>query len=424
MRLGAIAMDPRTFIEQQVSPIFFHTTAEAAPPQNVEEITLEQDFWEKSGRLLLGMVRLRNFRLSDWFPRAPGVHWSRSGLDLRRELSSFPLEYDIKMDVIERGGIGTIRLRPRKIDGVDCWLATAGTGSHCHSGVPLAIPDAVLRQSGVEWGNTADITGRVRFIQDAGLDDIARAVHGARPVIVFVEELRGTRKRLQGQEHAIIAPVVLFDSEDRHGSPQYSFVQCADGFDAELDGAIEWFHIYSARYRGRIITNFDEQRPVLADAPLSYQRLVKKTYDRTVIEKFSGTMIVERLDKVIHQETIVGSITNTGILAINSTLTNVTQTINAAEGLDSNQKSELDALVKKLNSDLDAIKASHTDEVKLITNRLNEAVCNAAKPSDARKKNLLEFSAKGLTDAAGFVKDIAPSILSTAGLIAKFITGL
>jgi hypothetical protein len=36
----------------------------------------------------------------------------------------------------------------------------------------------------------------------------------------------------------------------------------------------------------------------------------------------------------------------------------------------------------------------------------------------------LELSAKGLKEAAETVKDVAPAILTTAGLIARFITGL
>lgn len=433
VRVGTMAIDPGAFIKQHVSPIFFKATAQAGDSETYKEITSERDFWENSGRLMLGMVRLKDFRITDWFPRVPGVYWSPSGFEIRKELARYPVERDpqlgnfyspeIKLGLIERGGIGTIRLRPRKIDGVDCWLGTAATGLHCHSGVPLAIPDAVRRQSGVEWGDTADVTGRVRFIQDAGLDDIAGAVHGARPLIVFVEELKGT-KSLGGQNRAIIAPVVLFGTDHRHGMAQYSFVNCADGSDADLDGAVEWFHKYATKYQGHVITNFDEQRPVLADAPLSYQRLVNKTYDRAVIEKFSGTVIVERINTLVHQETTVESITNSGILNINSTLNNVSQSINAAQGLDNNQKNELDSLVKKLNGELDAIKASHTDEVKLITERLDSAISNAVKGPEERKKNLLEFSAKGLTEAAEFVKDIAPNILSTVGLIAKFITGL
>ncbi len=42
----------------------------------------------------------------------------------------------------------------------------------------------------------------------------------------------------------------------------------------------------------------------------------------------------------------------------------------------------------------------------------------------SRKQSLLQLSAKGLKDAAELVKDIAPTILTTADLIAKFIVGL
>src|SRR5260370_32272507 len=78
-----------------------------------------------------------------------------------------------KMDLIEEGGIGSIRLRPRSIDGEDCWLATALTGFECHGGIPLAIPDVLLRETGLNWGDRANIQGRVRFLQDAGLRDTA-----------------------------------------------------------------------------------------------------------------------------------------------------------------------------------------------------------------------------------------------------------
>jgi len=105
-------------------------------------------------------------------------------------------------------------------------------------------------------------------------------------------------------------------------------------------------------------------------------------------------------------------------------LSNVTQTIGTAAGLDSAQKSQLDALLQSLKADLDRLKASHADETKEIAEALEKAVVNAAKPPQERKQSLLQLSAKGLKDAAELVKDTAPSILTTAGLIAKFIVGL
>ncbi len=61
---------------------------------------------------------------------------------------------------------------------------------------------------------------------------------------------------------------------------------------------------------------------------------------------------------------------------------------------------------------------------KKIAEALEKAVANAAKPASDRKQSLLQLSAKGLKDAAELVKDIAPTILTTADLIAKFIVGL
>ena len=73
-------------------------------------------------------------------------------------------------------------------------------------------------------------------------------------------------------------------------------------------------------------------------------------------------------------------------------------------------------------SEIDAIKAGHTDEAAAITQALDKAVTDAAKPE--RKKPILALSVKGLKDAAELVADIAPKVLTTATLIGKFITGL
>ncbi len=230
----------------------------------------------------------------------------------------------------------------------------------------------------------------------------------------------------------VITPVAHFQTDDKYERSKYTFVQCAAGSDSELDNATEWIEKYSTKHSGRIITNFDEQRPILTDAPLSYQRLVNKTYDKSVIQQFTGTLVVERIDKLVQEQpTFVGEInmghninvTGPAIIAIDSTLNNVTQTIGAS-GLDAEQKSKLDAMVESLRTELNFIKASHPDETKEIASALEKAVAHASKPSGERKKSMLELSAKGLKDAAETVRDIAPGVLLTAGLIAKFVVGL
>jgi hypothetical protein len=338
-RAAVEAEAPRRFIAQHLSPLFFRHTVGGPPLQGCREIVSEEQFWSEGSNLVLGAVRLTGFRLTDWFPRAPGVYWSTKAERTRayvwsEESHSDPVlgrffSPNSKMDLIEDGGIGSIRLRPRRIDGEDCWFATALTGIECHRGIPLAIPDKALREASVGWGNQVNIQGRLRFLQDAGLDDVAASVHHARPIIVFVDELRGVSTS-QPREPIIITPVALFDSIEpykwnRTTRPGYTFVHCEAGSDRDLDDAADWIERYATRFAGRVITNFDEQRPVLADAPLSYQRLVAKTFDRTIIEHFAGTMVVGRVDQVVQEMNVdIGGSANVNI---GSTLSNVAQTV-------------------------------------------------------------------------------------------------
>jgi archaellum component FlaC len=444
-RANLRARRPGRFIDQYLLPLFYRSTTGILNEEQHREFSSEEAFWADDEAVMLGEVRLKNFRLTDWFPRAPGVFWSDDAQFARRTVMAGPSHEDpylgryfspkSKMDLIEDGGIGSVRLRPRKIDEKDCWLATALTGHECHSGVPLAIPNKVLNKASVEWGEQAVIEGRVRFLQDAGLDDTAASVHHARPLIVFVDKIKGVKAK-EKLDPIIISPVALFESADSNGSrferAQYTFVQCPAGEDAQLDGAAEWIEKYAEKHSGRVITNFDEQRPLMADAPLSYQKLVARTYDRTVIEHFSGTIRADRVDRVLNEiyqygDTRVENNINVGgsaIINIDSTLNNVSQAIGAAPGLTNTQKSDLEKLVASLRSELDTIKATHADEAKAITDALEKAVSNAAKPLAERKKSILDFSVKGLKEAAELVADVAPKVLSTATLIGKFITGL
>jgi hypothetical protein len=440
------ANDPGSFIEQYLKPLFFRKTSDASTKRRHREFTSAKDFWANDGEIMLREVRLKDFRLTDWFPRAPGVYWSREAERARDMAMAGPTNDDPylgryfsprdKMGLIERGGIGSLRLLPRKIDDHVCWLGTALSGTECHQGVPLAIPKTVMDDAGVEWGDRVTVEGRVRFLKDAGLDDAAGEVHHARPVIVFVDKLSGVTTK-DALDPIIISPVALFEHVDkdkhRYDRAQYTFVQCAAGIDDELDAVGEWIGRYAEKHSGRVITNFDEQRPVLADAPLSYQRLVARTYDKTVIQQFNGDIKAERIDLLVRKsvvqfgDTHVKNNINVGgsaIINIDSVLNNVNQTIGGAPGLNEAQKSQLDSLVTSLKSDLEALKASHADEVQEIASALEKAVANAAKSQQERKKSLLELSAKGLKEAAELVKDVAPAVLLTAGQIAKFIAGL
>jgi len=441
------ATRPQQFIRQYLLPLFFRKTVKGQAVDQYIDISSEEQFWKNSSRLALRRVCLLGFRLSDWFPRVPGVFWSERAHRARTYVLSRGSNHDpvlgeyyspqSKMGLIEDGGIGTIRLRPRQIDASTCWLGTALTGTVCHAGIPVAIPNAILQESGVGWGETVRIEGEVRFLQDVGLEDTATAVHHVRPLVVLVHNLRGAKSKHSSKDPILIAPVSMFAVPGRESKiyyddgPQYTFVQCAAGSDGELDAAAEWIDAYAAKHEGRVITNFDEQRPLLADAPLSYQRLVNRTYERTIIRDLDRTINIERVDHLI-QTQHVGDVhmahnVNVGgsaIVNIDSSLNNVTQAIGAASGLDAKQKSRLDELVRPLRTDLGKLQSTHPEEAKEIAAALEKAVTSAIRSPRDRKKNVLALSAKGLKEAAKLVKDVMPNILTSATALSKFITGL
>jgi hypothetical protein len=315
-RASSDAHRPELFVEQHTAPLFFGRTCPTAGEH--EQFDNEEAFWNRSASIPFASVCLNKFRLSDWFPRAPGVYWSRYGTQARQsawedDTTNDPqlghiFNPESKRALIEEGGMGTIRLRPRRIDNTDCWLASAIKGPQCAGGIPLAIPNSFLREAKVTWGDTAILYGRVRFLQDVGLVDTAAHVHHASPLIIFVERINTLPIRKQLKSTIIITPVALFDrkfhdSQDRYRRSSrlgYTFVQSAAGSDAELNNAAEWIESYAEKHSGRVITNFDELSPILADAPLSYQRLVRKDYDRTIIEHlhFNGASLTERIDLV------------------------------------------------------------------------------------------------------------------------------
>jgi hypothetical protein len=204
-RAAIRAMRPSLFIKQYLSPLFFRKTKPSKRPQHVGPLISEDQFWGQSGDVMFGSVHLKGFRITDWFPRSPGVFWSKHARWARDEVYASRPESDpelgliytpeSKMGLIEGGGIGTIRLRPRNVDETLCWFGTAVKSDHCHVGIPLAIPDTLLQESAIHWGDTVDLKGRVKFLQDVGLEDVGHEVSGVRPILVVVDELRSVAIR-------------------------------------------------------------------------------------------------------------------------------------------------------------------------------------------------------------------------------------
>jgi len=235
------------------------------------------------------------------------------------------------------------------------------------------------------------------------LDVIASEVHHASPLIVFVDELEGTAS-LRSADPIIITPVVLFLAKDadqayRYKHVRYTFAQCAAGSNSELDSLADWIEKYVKAYGGSIATNFDERRQTFINAPLSYQRLISKTYDRVVIEHFEGAISADRIDSINHAEittqysgeTHMGHNFNVSARQSSTSIPSSTTSLRPltlSQGLEPAQKAELERMVQTLKTDLDSIKGSHPDETQAIADALQKATAQASKPQGERKPSM------------------------------------
>src|SRR5262245_13549526 len=91
-RAALKAFNPARFIVQHIAPLFYHRWAKKesrywakreSRSERDKVFISDQEFWQASSTLIFSTVRLQHFKLTDWFPRAPGVFWSTFGERVR-----------------------------------------------------------------------------------------------------------------------------------------------------------------------------------------------------------------------------------------------------------------------------------------------------------------------------------------------------
>jgi hypothetical protein len=285
------------------------------------QIRSNQDFWVKvleGQRVALRRVDLIDFQIVDWFPRAPGLFHTSHAREARSSAEQYIKEENGiifytprgKMHMIE-GGTGSVRFKPLKIDGEDCWLCTATKDSYCHSGIPLAIPNYIMQEIDTNSRLPYKIKGQVKFLPQF-LSDIHFSHMSRIPQLyVLVSEII-LLSRTELSLPVKITPMVLFkrdeESETRHSGRRQgenvTYVVCRADNPFELDRAIDWLTWYAERYKGEVITNFDEQRPAFCNAPFSLQNVMSGNIDSYQMQelRIEHADIVCNTIKSIHSE--------------------------------------------------------------------------------------------------------------------------
>src|SRR5689334_16290741 len=117
--------------------------------------------------------------------------------------------------------------------------------------------------------------------------------------------------------------------------------------------------------------------------------------------------------KVTFHGPVTGSIVN-----IDSTLTNVRQTIGSLPGADEDQKKELDKLVEELRAELAKVSPDKKAEAETVAKLTEDLI---AKAKDQQPRPLVEMVIKNLKEAGSWFVEVMPKVPATIAAITGII---
>ena len=383
----------------------------------------------------LHWVTLENFQISGWYPRSPGLYHEENAEFLRKEAESHVDERDGeriytptgKGNMID-GGIGSVRFKAINIEGEDCWLCTATSDQHCHSGVPLAIPNFLYREIDINSGDSFRITGEIRYLPDFLHEQYFHHWLKIPQLYVLVEKIEWLDF---GKKPILITPMVFFKKASaerwRDNRASVTFARCYSSTFIEVNVAASWMQEYVERHDGEIITNFDQQRPIFKDAPFSLQKLMSREIDISQLRSLNineANVIIDSVHNVYSERTQMTKInvqlgdgtTIHGDFVVANSIRDSFNKVAASEVSDNLRDllKELAVTVGKMTEQLPEQSAQQ------VARDLETLTAEATSKSPRRP--WWELSAKGLKEAASSVGEIGKPVLEVVARLLPFLS--
>jgi hypothetical protein len=303
----------------------------------------DTDFWNKAltSNLYAGqIIKLQTFKMLEWIPISPGLFHTEFAILERDHALERHFENErrkgsgqIEPHFIElrpgdkrsmvKGGIGSLRLGPKKIEGNLKHIMCASSNGISHEGIVVLLESEhysdVISEIRAKKNPTVNITGRVMLLPKE-LSLISYEYNRDVPKFyIEVEEL--TLLKNDNPNQGVVSVAITYAREEalkEYDAFSYSFCQFSpSSTEHNLDGVTDWLKNYAIKYSQTdsplIVGDFDEyynhfekvQFPIsdIANGMISVENLhkFKKLFDFNINETTMG-------DKNIINNSQVGAV--------------------------------------------------------------------------------------------------------------------
>lgn len=265
-------------------------------------------------------IILDGFFLFEWLPRSPGLFHTQRGRNARREaerniesISDGLIIYNPygKASMLD-GGVGNVRLKPVDVRDKSYVFMTASSSGICHEGFPVAVPiefynhciDEITTRGAV----VRRLVGTLKFIPDE-LSELYRGYAGVPQLYLDVENvLPPIHAQARHMEELRVSVAASFMSDYEGSNRAYAtYVNFDPSEQDSLRRAAEWIEqdYVVGRYRGRVVTDFDQQEGHFATAPFSLEKVMNLQLSEEEVRGIASKLHVNADLALTHQHQVV-----------------------------------------------------------------------------------------------------------------------
>lgn len=387
-------------------------------------------------------IVLDSFFIYDWFPRSPGLFYTPDGRRARQKAMESIIGFEEGVLVFDpygkasmlEGGIGNIRMKPILINNQYFYFISASSNGWADEGFPVALPEGLYNNIIEELENRGAINrnliGRLRFIPE-NLVTLYSDYRAVPKLYIEVQEISpASHPKSRAMEELRVRIAVTFRSDYEGHTGVYATYSAFDPSNKDsFRDSLDWMeeqYVWK-KYKGHIITDFDETITHFKNAPFSLSKVMGCQLKLDELNKlnvdFDFSKIISAQNNVIMiQELNIQTMENNKYKVTGGQIVNVGdngQVSNFTQQQIVQDNSDLNALVDELSklriaAKAEAKDADHDAEVGIIA-----SAESAAKKGDKSK------ALKILSSAGKWTIDVATKIgVNLVSAYIKSQTGL